>query len=178
VRGAELGGEGSAADAGEGSAGLRADRRAVVAQARLRCGERCVRDARLHRPPRRVRPRGRVSERLRDKLATAIAGSNRSIADVAAEHGVSWPTAHKALVAAAARRLPEPEPTAVLDIDATRFGSVRWMLDGITWRRSDPWMTSFVDCTPGHPGALLGLAPGPTGGCVRDWLGEQSDGFR
>jgi hypothetical protein len=29
--GAELGGEGSAADAGEGSAGLRADRRAVVA---------------------------------------------------------------------------------------------------------------------------------------------------
>src|SRR5688572_15898603 len=33
VRGAELGRERSAADAGEGSAGLRADRRAVVAQA-------------------------------------------------------------------------------------------------------------------------------------------------
>jgi hypothetical protein len=91
---------------------------------------------------------------------------------------VSWPTAHKALVAAAARWLPEPEPTAVLGIDETRFRSVRWILDGITWRRSDPWMTSFVDCTPGHPGPLLGLAPGRTGGCVRDWLGEQSDAFR
>jgi hypothetical protein len=46
------------------------------------------------------------------------------------------------------------------------FGSVRWILDGITWRRSDPWMTSFVDCTPEHPGALLGLAPGRTGAWV------------
>ena len=35
VRDAELGCEGSAADAGEGSAGLRADRRAVVAQASI-----------------------------------------------------------------------------------------------------------------------------------------------
>ena len=55
------------------------------------------------------------------------------------------------------------------------FRSVRWILDGITWRRSDPWMTSFVDCIPGHPGALLRLAPGRTGGCIREWLGEQSD---
>jgi transposase len=39
-------------------------------------------------------------------------------------------------------------------------------------------MTSFVDCTPGHPGALFGLAPGRTGGSVREWLGEQSDAFR
>jgi transposase len=74
---------------------------------------------------------------------------------------VSWPTAHRALVAAAARWLPEPEPRAVLGIDETRFRSVRWILDGITWRRSDPWMTSFVDCTLGHSGVLLGLAPGP-----------------
>ena len=59
-----------------------------------------------------VRPRGRVTERLRDKVAPAIAGSNRPVADVAAEYGVSWPTAHKALVAAAARWLPEPTPTS------------------------------------------------------------------
>jgi transposase len=145
---------------------------------RLRCGERLCPRRSFTQTAAAVRPRGRVTERLRDKIATAIAGSNRSVADVAAEHGVSWPTAHKALVAAAARWLPEPEPTAVLGIDETRFGSVRWIVDGITWRRSDPWMTSFVDCTPGHPGALLGLAPGRTGGCVRDWLGEQSDVFR
>ena len=56
-----------------------------------------------------VRPRGRMTERLRDKVASAIATSNRSVSDVAGEYGVSWPTAHRALVAAAARWLPEPD---------------------------------------------------------------------
>jgi transposase len=125
-----------------------------------------------------IRPRARVTERLRDQVAHAIAGSNRAVAEVAREYGVSWPTAHKALVAAAARWLPEPEPTSRLGIDETRFRSVRWVLDGITWKRSDPWLTSFVDCSRNGPGSLLGLAPGRTGSCVRDWLGEQSDAFR
>jgi transposase len=125
-----------------------------------------------------IRPRARVSERLRDHVAHAIAGSNRAVAEVAREYGVSWPTAHKALVAAAARWLPEPEPTTRLGIDETRFRSVRWILDGITWKRSDPWLTSFVDCSRDGSGSLLGLAPGRTGGCVREWLGEQSPAFR
>ena len=125
-----------------------------------------------------VRPRARVMERLRDKLASAIAGSNRPVTDVAAEYGVSWPTAHKALVAAAAKWLPEPTPTTRLGIDETRFRSVRWILDGITWKRSDPWLTSFVDCTSDGLGSLLGLAPGRTGGCVKDWLAEQTPAFR
>jgi transposase len=125
-----------------------------------------------------VRPRGRVTERLRDRAATAIAASNRAVADVAREYQISWPTAHQALVAAAARWLPAPAPTPRLGIDETRFRSVRWLLDGITWRRSDPWLTSFVDCSPHGPGSLLGLAPGRTGGCVREWLAEQSEAFR
>ena len=66
----------------------------------------------------------------------------------------------------------------MLGIDETRFRSVRWILDGITWKRSDPWLTSFVDCSRDGPGSLLGLAPGRTGGCVRDWLGEQTAAFR
>jgi transposase len=59
-----------------------------------------------------VRPRARVTERLRHRVAMAIASSNRAVSDVAREFGVSWPTAHKALVAAAARWLPKPEPTS------------------------------------------------------------------
>ena len=125
-----------------------------------------------------IRPRSRVTERLRDRVAHAIAGSNRAVAEVAREYGVSWPTAHKALVAAAVRWLPEPEPTSRLGIDETRFRSVRWILDGLSWRRSDPWLTSFVDCSTNGSRSLLGLAPGRTGGCVRDWLGEQSQEFR
>ena len=125
-----------------------------------------------------VRPRGRVTERLRDRVATAIASSNRAVSDVAAEYGVSWPTAHQALVAAAARWLPAPTPTTVLGIDETRFRTVRWILDGISWKRSDPWLTSFVDCSAEGPGSLLGLAPGRTGSCVKEWLAEQTPQFR
>jgi hypothetical protein len=107
-----------------------------------------------------------------------IASGNRAVSEVAGEYGVSWPTAHKALVVAAAKWLPEPPPTPRLGIDETRFGSVRWILDGITWKRSDPWLTSFVDCSRDGPGSLLGLAPGRTGACVREWLAEQSQEFR
>ena len=86
--------------------------------------------------------------------------------------------AHKALVAAAARWLPEPEPTTRLGIDETRFRLVRWVLDGIAWKRSDPSMTSLVDCSRDGSGSLLGLAPGRTGGCVREWLAEPTPALR
>ena len=153
LRRAVLGGEGPAAETGS-----RTCRRRVRpwscggASAGWCAASRCVGDG---RSPRLLRRSGRGAGspsgsgtrwRPRSRAAT---GPCR---DVAAEYGVSWPTAHKALVAAAARWLPEPEPTAVLGIDETRFRSVRWILDGITWKRSDPWLTSFVDCTPGRPG--------------------------
>jgi hypothetical protein len=41
-----------------------------------------------------------------------------------------------------------------------------------------PGLTSFVDCSRDGLGSLLGLAPGRTGACVREWLGEQSEAFR
>src|SRR5215204_2981799 len=41
-----------------------------------------------------IRPRGRVTERLRVKVSEAIAGGNRAVSEVAGEYGVSWPTAH------------------------------------------------------------------------------------
>ncbi len=127
---------------------------------------------------RAIRPRARSTERLRDAVAMAIAGGNRAVSEVAQEYGVSWPTAHRALVGAAARWLPAPVPTRVLGIDETRSRSVRWILADAGWKRSDPWLTSFVDADPTRCGPLLGLAPGRTGGCVRAWLGEQTQAFR
>jgi len=145
---------------------------------RLACVEALCPRRSFTRPSVAVRPRARVTERLRVRVAEAIAGGNRAVSEVAAEYGVSWPTAHQALVAAAARWLPAPTPTSRLGIDETRFRSVRWLLEGITWKQSDPWLTSFVDCSTDGPGSLLGLAPGRTGACVRDWLGEQTPAFR
>ena len=66
--------------------------------------------------------------------------------------------------AAATRWLTEPAPRSRLGIDESRYCSVRWILDGITWKRSDPWLTSFVECSADGPASLLGLAPGRTGG--------------
>ncbi len=40
-----------------------------------------------------IRPRARVTQRLRQQLATAIAAGNRAVSEVAREYGVSWPTA-------------------------------------------------------------------------------------
>ena len=125
-----------------------------------------------------VPARSRLTVRLREHLAASIARSNRSVADVATEYDVCWRTAHRALVAAAARWLPVPEPTTVLGIDETRARTVRWILQEAGWRRSDPWMTSFVDADPTRPGRLLGLAPGRSGACVKDWLAEQTTDFR
>lgn len=125
-----------------------------------------------------IRPRARVSARLRDCLARAIAGSNRSVAEVAREHGVGWHTAHGALIHAAAAWLPAPEPTTVLGIDETRARSVRWIRQEAGWRPSDPWMTSFVNAEAATSGRLLGLTQGRTGACVKGWLAEQTPAFR
>lgn len=142
---------------------------------RLACLEALCPQRSFIQASRAIRPGARLTEQLRDKLARAIAAGNRAVLEVAAEFEVSWPTAHQALVTAAASWLPEPTPTSRLEIDESRFRSVRWLLDGITWKRSDPWLTSFVDCSADGPRSLLGLTPGRTGGCVRDWLSEQTD---
>ena len=145
---------------------------------RLRCAEElCPRRSFTQTTPE-IPPRSRLTTRLRDKLAHAIVASNRAVAEVAAEYGVAWHTAHTALVAAAARWLPEPSPTRVLGIDETRARSVRWLLEPAGWRRSDPWLTSFVDADTTRPGVLLGLAPGRSGACVKSWLGAQTAAFR
>ena len=121
--------------------------------------------------------RARLTSRLRTKVATSIAGSNRPVADVAEEYGVSWRSAHYCLIAHASGWLPTPEPTRVLVIDETRARSVRWLKEDTGWKRSDPWMTSFVNADPDVSGRLLGLVPGRSGGCVKTWLSLQDQQF-
>jgi hypothetical protein len=88
------------------------------------------------------------------------------VSEVAGEHAVAWATAHRALIALAVRLLPEPEPTRALGIDETRARSVRWVLEEAGWKRSNLWMTSFVNADPSAPGLLLGLTPGRSGACA------------
>jgi transposase len=123
----------------------------------------------------------RTMTRLREGLARAVE-DGRDQSEVATAHGVSWPTAQRALVAYAARELAEPEPTTVLGMDETRFGRPRWLPSGvhddgrIRWRRSEAWETGFVDITGEQ--ALMGQVDGRTSAAVAAWLAGRSPEFR
>jgi transposase len=123
----------------------------------------------------------RTTTRLRAALAVAVE-DGRDQSEVAAAHGVSWPTVARAVVARGAVELVEPGPTTVLGMDETRFGRPRWRPDGhhddgrIRWQRTDPWETGFVDITGDQ--ALLGQVDGRTSAAVQAWLAERTEEFR
>jgi transposase len=123
----------------------------------------------------------RTTTRLRAALAVAVE-DGRDQSEVAAAHGVSWPTVQRAVVVHGAVELVEPDPTPVLGMDETRFGRPRWLPDGhhddgrIRWVRTDPWETGFVDITGEQ--ALLGQVDGRTSAAVRAWLAARTEEFR
>ncbi|WP_139804861.1 transposase, partial [Rhodococcus sp. 1168] len=111
-------------------------------------------------------------------MGYAIGNAARSVTEVAAAHGVSWPTAHRRFVALAEQVLTEPDPVRVLGIDETRRGKPRWdrcERTG-TWVRTDPWDTGFVDIS-GSQG-MLGQQSGRTTAAVVKWLNARSERFR
>jgi transposase len=123
----------------------------------------------------------RTTTRLRTALAVAVE-DGRDQSEVAAAHGVSWPTVQRAVVVHGAVELVEPEPVRVLGMDETRFGRPRWLPDGvhadgrIRWQRTDPWETGFVDITGEQ--ALLGQVDGRTSAVVQAWLAARTEAFR
>jgi len=152
-----------------------------VAQAALALSDAGVSAADVHRASQAGTGRDAHHDRLRATLAVAVE-DGRDQSEVAAAHGVSWPTVQRAVVIHAAAALVEPEPTSVLGMDETRFNRPRWLPDGehddgrIRWRRTDPWETGFVDITGDQ--ALLGQVDGPTSAVVQAWLAARTCEFR
>lgn len=99
--------------------------------------------------------RARVTTRCRDQMGRA--GRDRSTASVAAEFGVSWPTAWNAIATQARQAISQrPKgPPRRLGLDETRF----W------WKQ--PWLTGLVDLDTGE---LVEVIPGRTSKTVTDWL--------
>jgi transposase len=126
--------------------------------------------------------RARVTTRLKVKVCAAVTTTNRAVSEVAKDYGIAWWTVHQILVKAAADVLGHASSTTMIGIDETRARSVRWIQEDIektlTWRRSDPWMTSIVDLDRAHPGGIIGLAAGRSGACVEGWIALQSNEFR
>lgn len=125
-----------------------------------------------------VPARARLSTRLRQLLLAAVVGSGRVVAEVAAGHRVSWWTV-QAVVNAAAERLVDPDDVGVrrLGIDEHRYRSVRFFRDAGSgsWRRYEPWMTTFVDTTTGR---VLGVVDGRDSASVAAWLAARSTAWR
>jgi len=136
----------------------------------------CVRKTFTEAIPQ-VPPRRRTTGRLRTAVAAAVA-CNRSVAEVAAAHGIGWTTAQACVDEYTDVVLTEPEPTPVLGIDETRRGRPRWDFNPLSrqWVRTDRWDTGFVDLH-GDQG-LLGQAEGRTCATVTGWLLMRSQQFR
>ena len=155
--------------------------RVVWRKRRWRCRRpSCARESfteQIAELPARVRTTGR----LRRAVAGAVT-AGRSVAEVAAAHGVSWPSVQRAVDAHAELVLGEPEPTPLLGIDETRFGGVRWVRGGDgSWVRIEPWETGFVDLRcphHEHGQGLLGQVDGRTAASVVRWLTARSQYFR
>lgn len=145
---------------------------------RWRCGEPSCARLSFTEAIEEVPAGARTTGRLRRAIAAAVGDACRSVAESAASFGVTWPTAHAAVIEAADAAAAEPEPTPVLGIDETRRGRPRWTLSVETgrWVRTDAWDTGFVDLS-GEQG-LLGQVTGRTTACVVDWLRERSPAFR
>ncbi|MFL6116524.1 MAG: ISL3 family transposase [Catenulispora sp.] len=131
-----------------------------------------------------VPARMRTTGRLREAIGVAVE-AGRAVDEVAAAHGVSWPTAQRAVDAYAARELGEPEPSPLLGIDETRFGRPRWLRAGDgsgeqRWVRLEPWETGFVDlrCPAAGGQGLLGQVDGRSSAAVLRWLAARDEAFR
>jgi len=109
-------------------------------------------------------------------LAEAVA-DGRCVAEVAASHGVSWPTVQVAVAERAAVVFGEPGPTAVIGIDEARFGSPKRARNGEgRWGLTDPWETAIPALAGGQ--GLLGQVTGRTSAAVIEWLSVRSQSFR
>jgi transposase len=124
--------------------------------------------------------RKRVTSRLRAAAGRAVALAGRTVAQAAADVGLSWPVVHAAFLDHATAQLPdEPQPVAALGIDETRRGKPRFTRDtdtGACEQVTDRWHTGFVDLT-GEQG-LLGQVEGRSAGDAGSWLAAQTQQWR
>ncbi len=140
---------------------------------RWRCPESLCGRTTFTEHTEQVPPYARLTTRLKDRIVAALAGEVRCVDAVAAELGVSWPTAMRqltsAMAAQAAATKARPALVHSLGIDEHRFRTVRWYKDDAdgSWRRIEPWMTTFINLATGQ---VIGVVDGRDSAAVKTWL--------
>jgi transposase len=147
---------------------------------RWRCAERLCARGSFTEQVTAVPARARLTVRLRDELARAVADQHRCVAEVAGHYGVGWATVHNAFVDHVAAPMGAALPVVrVLGIDETRRGKPVWVRQEGTGRwvlAHDRWHTGFVDSA--GTGGLLAQVEGRSAGVVTAWLADQPAGWR
>jgi transposase len=118
-----------------------------------------------------IRPRAVLTERARAEACRRVGQDAISVAQVARDLGVGWPTIMRAVREYGQQILDEQWlHTAVtkLGLDETAFLTA-------TATRPTQFVTGLVDLAPagGGPARLLDVAPGRSGAMVRNWLDER-----
>ncbi len=124
-----------------------------------------------------VPARARSTVRLREALVAAVVVSGRAASETARSFAVSWWTVQAALSAVAVLAA-DVDDLAVrrLGVDEHRYRSVKYFrrTDG-TWKRFEPWMTTFVDLDTGR---VLGVVDGRDSAGVGSWLAARTPIWR
>lgn len=119
--------------------------------------------------------RARITTRLAAAVVTAWQVEARSVAGVAAAHGLDWCTVMRLLASTVA--LPErdqrrPRLVKVLGVDEHRFRRVRYVREGGLVRRVEPWSVMITNAQTGQ------ILDGPRGAAIRAWLLAQPRWWR
>jgi len=115
-----------------------------------------------------IRPKGVLTERARAEACRRVGQDAVSIAQVATDLGVGWPTVMRAVGEFGQRTLD----AAWVDRAVTRLGVDETAFLAATARHHTQFITGLVDLAPtgGGPARLLDVVPGRSGAVVSDWL--------
>ena len=120
-----------------------------------------------------VRPRGVLTERARAEACRRVGQDAHSVAQVAADLGVGWPTVMRAVAEFGQRILD----AAWVDRAVVRLGVDETAFLAATARSHTEFVTGLVDLKPagGGPARLLDVVAGRSGAVVTEWLSTRSE---
>ncbi len=136
-----------------------------------RCRQRACPQATWSEHTEVVRPKGVLTERARAEACRRVGQDAHSVAQVAADLGVGWPTIMRAVREFGQRILNAEwvdQAVTQLGVDETAFLAA-------TARSHTQFVTGLVDLKPagGGPARLLDVVQGRSGAVVSDWLTER-----
>lgn len=121
--------------------------------------------------PEAIRPKGVLTERARAEACRRVGQDAHSVAQVATDLGVGWPTVMRAVREFGQRILD----AAWVDRAVTQLGVDETAFLAATARSHTQFVTGVVDLKPagGGPARLLDVMAGRSGAVVSQWLADR-----